>query len=233
MCAPSVRRSLGSRLRWWRSAPPIGGTCLNIGCIPSKSLLHATELFEEAAHSFAGMGIGVDAPKLDLKAMMAFKDKGVEGNTKGVEFLIKKNKIDPYRGTGTDHRARQGRGHRRGRRQAGAGDQGDRHRHRLGRGEAARHRDRRDPRGLLHRRADAGKGARQAARGRRRRDRAGARQRVAPARRRGDGGRVPRPHIARHGPRRRQVVPAHPAEAGLRLQARAPRSPASTPPARR
>jgi dihydrolipoamide dehydrogenase len=78
-----------------------GGTCLNIGCIPSKSLLHATELFEEAAHSFAGMGIGVDAPKLDLKAMMAFKDKGVDGNTKGVEFLIKKNKIDPYRGTGT------------------------------------------------------------------------------------------------------------------------------------
>jgi len=78
-----------------------GGTCLNIGCIPSKSLLHASELFEEAAHSFAGMGIGVAAPKLDLKAMMAFKDKGVEGNTKGVEFLIKKNKIDPYRGTGT------------------------------------------------------------------------------------------------------------------------------------
>src|SRR3974390_876000 len=53
-----------------------GGTCLNVGCIPSKALLHASELFEEAGHSFAKMGIGVGAPKLDLKAMMAFKDQG-------------------------------------------------------------------------------------------------------------------------------------------------------------
>ena len=53
-----------------------GGTCLNIGCIPSKALLHASELFEEAGHSFAKMGIGISAPELDLAAMMAFKDAG-------------------------------------------------------------------------------------------------------------------------------------------------------------
>jgi dihydrolipoamide dehydrogenase len=76
-----------------------GGTCLNIGCIPSKALLHASELFEEAGHSFAKMGIGVSVPKLDLKAMMAFKDQGVDGNVKGVEFLIKKNKIDAFHGS--------------------------------------------------------------------------------------------------------------------------------------
>jgi dihydrolipoamide dehydrogenase len=75
-----------------------GGTCLNVGCIPSKALLHASELFEEAGHSFAKMGIGVPAPKLDLRAMMAFKDEGVDGNVKGVEFLLKKNKIDAFHG---------------------------------------------------------------------------------------------------------------------------------------
>ncbi|MDR4307413.1 dihydrolipoyl dehydrogenase [Chelatococcus sambhunathii] len=77
-----------------------GGTCLNVGCIPSKALLHASELFEEAGHAFAKMGIGVDAPKLDLAKMLAFKDEGVAGNVKGVEFLLKKNKIDAFRGTG-------------------------------------------------------------------------------------------------------------------------------------
>jgi len=77
-----------------------GGTCLNVGCIPSKALLHASELYEEAGHGFAGMGIKVQ-PKLDLGAMLAFKDDGVDGNVKGVEFLLKKNKIDAYHGTGT------------------------------------------------------------------------------------------------------------------------------------
>ena len=75
-----------------------GGTCLNIGCIPSKALLHASELFEEAGHSFSKMGIGVTTPKLVLPAMMAFKDQGVDGNVKGVEFLLKKNKIDAFHG---------------------------------------------------------------------------------------------------------------------------------------
>lgn len=77
-----------------------GGTCLNIGCIPSKALLHASELFEEAGHTFGRMGIGVPAPRLDLKAMMAFKDQGVDGNVKGVDFLLKKNKVDSFHGEG-------------------------------------------------------------------------------------------------------------------------------------
>lgn len=76
-----------------------GGTCLNVGCIPSKALLHASELYEEAGHGFAGMGIEVK-PKLDLKKMLAFKDEGVKGNVDGVAFLLKKNKIEPYHGTG-------------------------------------------------------------------------------------------------------------------------------------
>jgi len=76
-----------------------GGTCLNVGCIPSKALLHASELFEEAGHSFGKMGIGVSAPKLDLAAMMAFKDQGVDGNVKGVDYLLKKNKVDAFHGT--------------------------------------------------------------------------------------------------------------------------------------
>src|SRR3954470_15517224 len=76
-----------------------GGTCLNVGCIPSKALLHASELFEEAGKRFGDMGIGVSAPKLDLKKMMAFKAEGVDGNVKGVEFLLKKNKIDTFEGT--------------------------------------------------------------------------------------------------------------------------------------
>ncbi|MBZ0141466.1 MAG: dihydrolipoyl dehydrogenase [Pseudorhodoplanes sp.] len=77
-----------------------GGTCLNVGCIPSKALLHASELFEEAGHAFAKKGIGVGKPRLDLKAMLAFKDEAVDGNTKGVDFLLKKNKVDAFHGTG-------------------------------------------------------------------------------------------------------------------------------------
>jgi len=77
-----------------------GGTCLNIGCIPSKALLHASELFEEAGHAFPKMGIGVSAPKIDLKGLMAFKDQGVDGNVKGVDFLLKKNKVDAFFGAG-------------------------------------------------------------------------------------------------------------------------------------
>jgi len=76
-----------------------GGTCLNIGCIPSKAMLHATELFEEAGHSFAKMGIGVSAPKLDHTALMQFKQDAIDGNVKGVDFLFRKNKIDGIHGT--------------------------------------------------------------------------------------------------------------------------------------
>ncbi|CAA2137853.1 MULTISPECIES: dihydrolipoyl dehydrogenase [Methylobacterium] len=77
-----------------------GGTCLNVGCIPSKALLHASEAFEEASKHFGDMGVIVSAPELDLKKMMSFKQDGVDGNTKGVEFLLKKNGIDAYHGLG-------------------------------------------------------------------------------------------------------------------------------------
>src|SRR6201992_3946811 len=78
----------------------LGGTCLNVGCMPSKALLYASEMFEEAAHSFAKMGVGVSTPTLDLPAMMNFKQQGIDGNVKGVEFLMKKNKIDVIHGVG-------------------------------------------------------------------------------------------------------------------------------------
>src|SRR5712691_3931897 len=76
-----------------------GGTCLNVGCIPSKALLHASERYAEAANGFAAMGIKVK-PSLDLAAMLAFKDEGVRGNVDGVAFLLKKNKIDTFQGQG-------------------------------------------------------------------------------------------------------------------------------------
>src|ERR1700736_4211905 len=77
-----------------------GGTCLNIGCIPSKALLHASERFEEASHTLPRMGIKLSQPKLDLPGMMAFKQEGVEGNVKGVAFLFRKNKIETFVGRG-------------------------------------------------------------------------------------------------------------------------------------
>jgi dihydrolipoamide dehydrogenase len=76
-----------------------GGTCLNVGCIPSKALLHASETFLEARDHFGDLGIQIGTPKLDLKKMMSFKQEGVDGNVKGVEFLLKKNKVDTYQGT--------------------------------------------------------------------------------------------------------------------------------------
>lgn len=78
----------------------LGGTCLNIGCIPSKALLHASEMFAEASHSFDALGVEV-TPKLNLAKMMAHKDATVASNVQGVSFLFKKNKIDWLKGTGT------------------------------------------------------------------------------------------------------------------------------------
>ena len=77
-----------------------GGTCLNVGCIPSKAMLHASELYEEAGHSFAQMGIKVGKPSIDLAALLKYKEQNVEANVKGVAFLFKKNKIDAYHGAG-------------------------------------------------------------------------------------------------------------------------------------
>jgi len=72
----------------------LGGTCLNVGCIPSKALLHASHQLHEAEHNFATMGLKGKTPSVDWKQMLAYKDSVIEGNTKGIEFLFKKNKVD-------------------------------------------------------------------------------------------------------------------------------------------
>ena len=79
----------------------LGGTCLNVGCIPSKALLHASEYYETAQNDFAKMGIKTGKLELDLPAMMKQKDEAVEGLTKGVAFLLKKNKVEHINGFGT------------------------------------------------------------------------------------------------------------------------------------
>ena len=78
----------------------LGGTCLNVGCIPSKALLQSSEKYEEARHGLAEHGVAVGGVKLDLKAMMGRKDKVVDGLTKGISFLFKKNKVVEIHGRG-------------------------------------------------------------------------------------------------------------------------------------
>ncbi len=91
---------LGLKVAVVEKRATFGGTCLNIGCIPSKALLYASEIFAEAGHTFSQLGVETGAPKLNLKQMMAHKDATVEANVNGVAFLFKKNKIDSFRGTG-------------------------------------------------------------------------------------------------------------------------------------
>ena len=90
---------LGLKTAVIEKRPTHGGTCVNVGCIPSKALLHASEMLMEAQHSFAALGVEV-TPKLNLKQMLAHKTTTVEQNTKGLDFLMKKNKIDVLRGSG-------------------------------------------------------------------------------------------------------------------------------------
>src|SRR5688572_27180889 len=91
---------LGLKVAVVEKRATFGGTCLNIGCIPSKALLHASEMFEEAGHGLAALGVKVGAPELDLPGMMAHKDATVKANVDGVAFLLKKNKVDAFRGRG-------------------------------------------------------------------------------------------------------------------------------------
>ena len=79
----------------------LGGTCLNVGCIPSKALLHATHMLHEAEHSFANMGLKGKSPSVDWKQMLTYKDEVIGQNTGGVEFLMKKNKVDWLKGWAT------------------------------------------------------------------------------------------------------------------------------------
>ena len=79
----------------------LGGTCLNVGCIPSKALLHASHQLHEAEHNFAEMGLKGKSPSVDWKQMLSYKDKVIGQNTSGIEFLFKKNKIDWLKGWGS------------------------------------------------------------------------------------------------------------------------------------
>lgn len=79
----------------------LGGTCLNVGCMPSKALLHATHQLHEAEHNFAKMGLKGKSPSVDWKQMLSYKDDVVSQNTKGIEFLFKKNKVDWLKGWGS------------------------------------------------------------------------------------------------------------------------------------
>lgn len=91
---------LGLKVAVIEKRATFGGTCLNIGCIPSKALLHASEMFEHAGHGMEALGVEVGKPKLNLEKMMAHKDATVKSNVDGVAFLFKKNKIDSFIGHG-------------------------------------------------------------------------------------------------------------------------------------
>lgn len=90
---------LGLKVACVETRDTLGGVCLNVGCIPSKALLHATELYETAEKDFAAMGMSATV-KVDVPAMIASKDKVVKGLTAGIEYLFKKNKVDHIRGFG-------------------------------------------------------------------------------------------------------------------------------------
>ena len=92
---------LGNKTACIESRGALGGTCLNVGCIPSKSLLHASEMYNKAQNEFQHIGINTGALSLDLAKMMDHKEKSVEGLTKGIEFLFKKNKVTYLKGHGS------------------------------------------------------------------------------------------------------------------------------------
>lgn len=91
---------LGLKTAVVEKRPTHGGTCVNVGCIPSKALLHASEVFAEASHGFEALGVEIAKPKLNLGKMLDHKTQTVDQNVKGLDFLMKKNKIDVLRGTG-------------------------------------------------------------------------------------------------------------------------------------
>ncbi len=135
-----------------------GGTCLNIGCIPSKAMLNASELYDEASHKFAEMGIKVGKPAIDLATMLKYKQQAVDSNVKGVDYLFRKNKIEAFHGAARitapgKVEVKNADGKKCRRQDAASGNQGDRHRHRFRCGAAKRHRHRREAHRVLDRRA--------------------------------------------------------------------------------
>ena len=91
---------LGLKVAVVEKRKTFGGTCLNIGCIPSKALLYASEMFDEAGHGFAPLGIKIAPPQLDMPTMMKHKQDTVDANVNGVAFLLKKNKVESFFGHG-------------------------------------------------------------------------------------------------------------------------------------
>ncbi|WP_299674007.1 dihydrolipoyl dehydrogenase [uncultured Roseobacter sp.] len=92
---------LGLKVACVEGRETLGGTCLNVGCIPSKALLHASHMLHEAEHNFAEMGLKGKSPSVDWKQMLAYKEKTIGQNTSGIEFLFKKNKVDWLKGWGS------------------------------------------------------------------------------------------------------------------------------------
>ncbi|MDF1727670.1 MAG: dihydrolipoyl dehydrogenase [Sulfitobacter sp.] len=92
---------LGLKVACVEGRETLGGTCLNVGCIPSKALLHASHMLHEAEHNFADMGLKGKSPSVDWPQMQKYKASTIETNTKGIEFLFKKNKVDWLKGWGS------------------------------------------------------------------------------------------------------------------------------------
>ena len=92
---------LGLKTACIESRGALGGTCLNVGCIPSKSLLNLSENFHKAQKDFNKQGIEIDGIKLNIEKMMSNKNKSIQVLTKGVEFLFKKNKVSYFKGFGS------------------------------------------------------------------------------------------------------------------------------------
>jgi dihydrolipoamide dehydrogenase len=141
---------LGQKVACVEGRETLGGTCLNVGCIPSKAMLHATHLLHETHENFEKMGLMGAHPTVDWAKMQAYKDDVVSGNTKGIEFLFKKNKVTWLKGWATIPAPGQ----------VKVGDEvhtGEehRHRHRVRGLQPPRRRDRRGHHRHLHRRADA------------------------------------------------------------------------------
>src|SRR3954463_13340134 len=103
---------LGKKVACVEKRGALGGTCLNVGCIPSKALLDSSELYAQARHNLARHGVQVGEVKLDLAAMMARKDRVVKGLTEGVAYLLKKNKVATFTGMARLAGAAGGGGHR-------------------------------------------------------------------------------------------------------------------------
>ncbi len=196
----------------------LGGVCLNVGCIPSKALLHASEMFE-----MAGQGLRRARHRGDGEAESA-GDDGAEGRfgrpaDQGDRVPVQEEQGRLDQGRRKDRRPWQGRGDGRGRRADDAGGEEHRHRHRLGAGAAGGREGGPETHRRFHRRAHPARSPEEPDRDRRRRDRAGAGLGLATAGREGDRGRVPRPHRPRRRRRHRQDLPARADQAGDRVQA--------------